>query len=111
MKRSLLAIIFISSLVFYQYGRVLNYIGCRINNIAGNSSQCDCEKQVRDGTNTDTQPFSQKLVIKTNTDDLFFRHYNSLIPFTVFPAAMKISFSPSYLTSGFDKNIFQPPRA
>jgi len=111
MKRSMLAIIFISSLVFYQYGRVLNYIGCKINSIASNSSQCDCEKQVKDGTNTDNQPFSQKLVIKINTDDLFFKHYNSLIPFTRCPVVTKISFASSYLTAGFDKNIFQPPRA
>ena len=110
MKRPMLALIFIFSLVFYQYGKVFNYIGCRINNIVSNNTQCDCEKKVKDATNNDSQPFSQKLTVKTNTDDLFFRHYNSSIPLNTYSPAIKISFFSLSLTTGYDENIFQPPR-
>jgi hypothetical protein len=111
MKRSMPAIILIASLVFYQYGRVLNYVGCRINNIVSNTAPCDCEKKVKDGTNTDSQPFSQKSAVKINTEDLFFRNNSSVVSFIDKSTVTKLSFFSAHLYAGYNRIIFQPPRA
>jgi hypothetical protein len=74
----IITIIFISSLAFYQYGKIVDYIGCRINNLTGTVAHCDCEKFDKDLTNTSTSAHSQKSSIKEKPGDLFVNYYKKI---------------------------------
>ena len=110
MRRQLLTMIFIFSLVIYQYGKIVSYIGCKISEITSTISQCDCEKFGSDVSNTNTTPV-QKSVIKEKAED-FFTCPGSKVP-QEFSYVSTIKKAPTSLAlaTGCSSAIFQPPRS
>ncbi len=111
MQRKIFTMIFISILVSYQYGRVISYLGCRINNIISQKTTCDCEKQVKDGANGDAQPYSEKNVVKEKSDDLFLDHNTTASVWIDDIRITKTIFFQPGLLKEHSNHIFQPPRS
>jgi len=100
--------LFIFSLVIYQYGKIVSYIGCKIGEITSTVSHCSCENLGSDLTNGNTVPI-QKSVIKERTDD-FFIGFNTIAPSTFKISSNKTVKSCLALANGCHLAIFQPPR-
>ena len=98
--------------MLFQYGKILTYVNCRIENIINNNNApCDCEKQIKNSIdNTQTNPLQKSVVKEKITDELF----------TVEPEKRMYNFSTgninllkpatTLLLNEFNKIIFQPPR-
>jgi hypothetical protein len=99
-------------LLLFQYGKILTYINCRIESIINNSAQCDCEKQIKNSSDNNQSAPIQKTVIKEKTTEELFTivtgkdFYNKSVQEIILykPAT-------TLLLTGFNKTIFQPPRA
>lgn len=111
MQRKIFTIIFISILASYQYGKVISYFGCRINNIINQNSTCDCQKQVKDGINGDAQPYPDKNLVKEKSDDLYLDHYTAVCAWVDDIKISKTNFFQFGLLAEYSNHIFQPPRS
>ncbi|MBS1598009.1 MAG: hypothetical protein JST75_07270 [Bacteroidetes bacterium] len=103
-------IIFILSLVIYQYGKIVGYIGCRISEITNSVPQCDCEKFGRDLSNNSALPF-QKSTLKERSEDFFTQNFSEAVKKIIPSQSSKITEPDKALAIGYNNAIFQPPRA
>jgi hypothetical protein len=104
--------IFLLVLFFvFQYGRILDYMECRIAAAIETKTDCGCETRLIAATDNETSAPLHEHSLKNYTEE-FFDHENSST------TALNISVTKQYNNRfvqsspvGFSKSIFQPPRA
>lgn len=110
--RKLLSILFLCMVMLFQYGKILTYVNCRIENmINNNNAPCDCEKQIKNSAdNTQKNPLQKTAVKEKITEELFTIESEKRIYHFSTENISLLKPSTTLLLTGFDKTIFQPPR-
>jgi hypothetical protein len=97
-----------------QYGRALNYLHCKIAAVVNTGvAQCDCEKQLKDAPgNSQPIPLQKAMAREKSMDDVFVNiaqvKWVSSHSISALPAS---SNNDPLIPIGFNKTIFQPPKA
>jgi hypothetical protein len=108
------SIFFISLLVFFQYGKVLSYLHCLIENVINTGSvYCDCQKQIKDNAANTSSSAPQKTTFKEKLPDNLFTYRKQKISQNDKSESTLVytSNSSPMLALGFYTSVFQPPRA
>ena len=90
----------------------MSYLECQLANLgAGATVQCDCEKQLADGSASGGQPITERSIAKPRAEEVF-AGYGLAAPIghasASAPTLSLRSCSP--LHEGFAAKLFQPPR-
>jgi len=111
MRQKTVSLLFILSLVISQYGKIIGYVGCRINNLITTTATCDCEKQIKSGVTDNTQPISEKNSVREKFDEVYVIHQCPSLNFTQVPAGSPILTASAALFAGIQNSVFQPPQS
>ena len=93
------------------YGKIISYWSCELIHVNSNSqTTCECESKSKDMAN-EAQPSPTQKTVRDKPDELFSDKKDfstaSLVSDEFIPAGV---FKSSNLSSGFDAEIFLPPR-
>ena len=110
--KKLISIFFLFSFFLFQYGKMLDYIECRIAAAIKSKSDCGCDSRLSATSqeNKNPQPLHQHH-LKNYTEEFFDHQYTSFPQLLATCVTTTAVLPAEKLPAGFAKGIFQPPRS